>query len=45
MIVHDFIGWLETATTARRAEAAHALARSYLYGDVNGDIINFRFNV
>ncbi|MGV8840211.1 MAG: DUF2336 domain-containing protein [Bauldia sp.] len=36
MIVRDFIGWLETAPTARRSEAAHALARSYLYADVDG---------
>lgn len=39
MIVRDFIGWLETASTAQRAEAAHALARSYLYADVDRDAL------
>ncbi|MCC6737118.1 MAG: DUF2336 domain-containing protein [Bauldia sp.] len=35
MIVRDFIGWLEKASTAQRSEAAHALARAYLYADVD----------
>lgn len=39
MVVRDFIGWLETASAAQRAEAAHALARSYLHADVDRDAL------
>jgi uncharacterized protein (DUF2336 family) len=35
MIVRDFLIWMETAPAERRAEAAHALARAYLYADVD----------
>jgi uncharacterized protein (DUF2336 family) len=35
MIVREFLIWIETAPAARRAEAAHALARAYLYADVD----------
>ena len=31
MIVERFLQWVRTAPVSRRAEAAHALARSYLY--------------
>jgi hypothetical protein len=37
MIVRDFLIWMETAPAERRAEAAHALARAYLYADVDDE--------
>lgn len=37
MIVREFLIWIETAPAARRAEAAHALARAYLYADVDDE--------
>lgn len=38
MIVREFIAWLQTASTAQRSDAAHALARSFLYADVAADV-------
>ena len=35
MIVQRFLTWIETAPAGRRAEATHALARAYLYSDVD----------
>lgn len=35
MIVHDLFRWMETAPAAMRADAAHALARAYLYSEVD----------
>ena len=35
MIVRKFLDWMETAPAGRRAEAAHALARAYLYSTVD----------
>lgn len=35
MIVREFLIWIETAPAERRAEAAHALARAYLYAEVD----------
>jgi uncharacterized protein (DUF2336 family) len=35
MIVHVFLRWIETAPAGLRAEAAHALARAFLYSDVD----------
>jgi uncharacterized protein (DUF2336 family) len=35
MIVHHFLRWLETAPANRRAEAAGALARAFLFSDVH----------
>jgi uncharacterized protein (DUF2336 family) len=37
MIVRDFLIWMETAPAERRAEAAHALARAYLYAEVDDE--------
>ncbi|MBZ9937490.1 DUF2336 domain-containing protein [Mesorhizobium sp. BR1-1-16] len=37
MIVRQFLEWLETAPAERRAEAAHAMARAYLYSDVDDE--------
>ena len=34
MIVQRFLTWIETAPAGQRAEATHALARAYLYSDV-----------
>ncbi len=36
MIVERFLQWAQTAPTERRAQAAHALARSYLISDLSG---------
>ena len=35
MIVREFLQWMETAPSAQRADAASALARTYLYTDVD----------
>ena len=35
MIVHEFLRWMETAPAGMRAEATHALARAYLYSDID----------
>ena len=35
MIVERFLQWAQTAPTARRAQAAHALARSYLVSELS----------
>lgn len=35
MIVERFLQWVQTAPAARRAEAAHALARAYLYSPLS----------
>ena len=40
MDVGEFLRWIETAPAPRRAEAAHALARDYLYGDVDAETRN-----
>ena len=37
MIVREFLIWIEQAPAPRRAEVAHALARAYLYGEVDDD--------
>jgi uncharacterized protein (DUF2336 family) len=37
MIVHEFLRWMDTAPAAMRADAAHALARAYLYSDVDDE--------
>jgi uncharacterized protein (DUF2336 family) len=37
MIVREFLIWIETAPAPRRAEAAHALARAYLYAEVDDE--------
>ena len=37
MIVERFLEWIRTAPVARRAEACHALARSYLYSALSPD--------
>ncbi len=34
MIVRQFLEWLETAPPGQRAEAAHAMARAFLYSEV-----------
>ncbi|MDJ0448707.1 DUF2336 domain-containing protein [Methylocystis sp. JR02] len=34
MIVRNFLSWAQTANAAQRAEGAGALARAYLYGDI-----------
>jgi len=34
MIAHRFLAWAKTAPTEQRAEAAHALARAFLYSEV-----------
>lgn len=36
MIVRHFLQWAQTATAAQRAEGAGALARAYLYSDMDG---------
>jgi uncharacterized protein (DUF2336 family) len=38
MDVREFLLWMETAPAGRRAEAGHALARSYLHTDVDPGI-------
>ena len=40
MIVHRFLDWIETAPPGRRAEATHALARAYLYSDVDAETLD-----
>lgn len=40
MIVQQFLQWMETAPTAKRADATHALARAYLFSDVDDDTRN-----
>jgi uncharacterized protein (DUF2336 family) len=35
MIVHQFLRWIETAPAGLRAEAANALARAYLYSEID----------
>ena len=40
MDVGEFLRWIETAPAARRAEAAHALARDYLYVEVDAETRN-----
>ena len=37
MIVRHFLQWVRTAETADRAEATRALARAYLYSELNQD--------
>jgi uncharacterized protein (DUF2336 family) len=37
MIAQRFLAWARTAPVEQRAEAAHALARAYLYSEVSGD--------
>jgi uncharacterized protein (DUF2336 family) len=37
MIIRQLLRWMESASAAERAEAAHALARSYLYSDLAPD--------
>jgi uncharacterized protein (DUF2336 family) len=37
MIAQRFLAWAKTAPVEQRAEAAHALARAFLYSDVSGD--------
>lgn len=37
MIVRQFLEWMETAPAGRRAEAAHALARAYLYSTLDDE--------
>src|SRR3990167_5638237 len=37
MIVHEFLRWIEIAPAGQRAEAAHALARAFLYSEVDED--------
>ena len=37
MIVAKFLSWIETAPVARRAEATSALARAYLYSEMDQD--------
>ena len=37
MIVREFLLWIENAPAPRRAEAAHALARAYLYAEVDDE--------
>lgn len=37
MIVSQFLSWFDSAPPDRRAEAAHALARAYLYSDVSDE--------
>ena len=37
MIVERFLEWIGTAPAARRAEACHALARSYLFSPLSAD--------
>ena len=39
MIAHRFLHWMRTASTAQRAEATHALARSYLFCDLDEDTL------
>ncbi len=36
MIVRDFLQWAQAASPAQRAEGAGALARAYLYSDIDG---------
>ncbi len=40
MDVGEFLRWIETAPAGRRAEAAHALARDYLYGEPDDETRN-----
>ena len=40
MDVGEFLRWIETAPAPRRAEAAHALARDYLYGEEDAEVRN-----
>ena len=35
MIIKSFLGWMESAPTGSRAQAAGALARAYLYSDMD----------
>jgi uncharacterized protein (DUF2336 family) len=35
MVVRNFLSWAQTATAAQRAEGAGALARAYLYSDLD----------
>ena len=35
MIIRDFLRWIDTAPSASRAEATSALARAWLYSDLN----------
>jgi uncharacterized protein (DUF2336 family) len=37
MIIRDFLRWMRTASAAERADAAHALARGYLYSELAPD--------
>src|SRR5260221_2284369 len=37
MIVREFLQWMETAPSGQRADAASALARSYLHSEVDED--------
>ncbi|MEJ8475554.1 DUF2336 domain-containing protein [Roseibium algae] len=37
MIIQDFLNWVDTAPDGPRAEAAGALARAWLYSDLDGD--------
>ncbi|MEP4030030.1 DUF2336 domain-containing protein [Roseibium polysiphoniae] len=37
MIIHDFLNWVETAPDGPRAEAAGALARAWLYSELDDD--------
>ncbi|WP_417672333.1 DUF2336 domain-containing protein [Roseibium sp.] len=37
MIIHDFLSWVETAPDGPRAEAAGALARAWLYSDLDAE--------
>jgi uncharacterized protein (DUF2336 family) len=38
MIVRNFLSWAQSATAAQRAEGAGALARAYLYSDLEEDL-------
>lgn len=38
MIVSQFLSWIDSAPSDRRAEAAHALARAYLFSDVTEEV-------
>lgn len=38
MIVRQFLEWVETAPAGRRAEAAHAMARAYLFSEVDSEV-------
>jgi uncharacterized protein (DUF2336 family) len=37
VIVHQFLQWVQTAPAGERADATGALARAYLYGDLDSD--------